>query len=148
MADQPPAQQSLPERPKDDAAAATSAATAALKKLAKEKEKAEKAAKRAAEEAARKKESEANDVSADSYGELPMIRQSTGVTHSRLEALKEKYDGQDFEEGRGPEVVFRAAVENARNQSAKLSFLVFGQGHATIQAVVAASETLSRQMVK
>lgn len=45
-------------------------------------------------------------------------------------------------------VVFRAVVENARNQSAKLSFLVFRQGLNTIQAVVAASDSLSRQMVK
>ena len=48
----------------------------------------------------------------------------------------------------GKEVTFRAIVENARNQSAKLSFLVFRQGFSTMQAVVASSEKLSRQMVK
>lgn len=148
----------IPERPKEDATTAAAAAPgeegekgpskSALKKLAKEKEKAEKAAKRAAEEAARKKESEANDVSAEDYGELPLVRTSTGVRHARLTDLAEKYESASFEEGNGPEVVFRATVENARNQSAKLSFLVFGQGPTNIQAVVAASEKLSRQMVK
>ena len=48
----------------------------------------------------------------------------------------------------GPLVVFRAVVENAREQSAKLGFLVLGHRLNTIQAVVAASPTLSRQMVK
>lgn len=48
----------------------------------------------------------------------------------------------------GPHIVFRATVENARSQSAKLAFLVFKRGIATIQAVVAASDDLSRQMVK
>ena len=52
------------------------------------------------------------------------------------------------EDAAGKEVVFRASVENARVQSAKLAFLVFRQGLSTIQAVVAASEALSRQMVK
>ena len=48
----------------------------------------------------------------------------------------------------GPHITFTATVVNARSQSAKLAFLVFGDGTATIQAVVAASEELSRQMVK
>lgn len=53
-----------------------------------------------------------------------------------------------MDESGGPEVVFRAIVENARNQSAKLSFLLLGQGVNNIQAVVAESPSLSRQMVK
>lgn len=139
----------LPERPKEGEEADKGPSKAALKKLAKEKEKAEKAAKRAEEEAARKKESEASDVSKADYGELPMVRESTGVTHVKLVDLAEKYDGRDeVNEGERPSVVFRATVENARNQSAKLSFLVFGQGPNTIQAVIAASDTVSRQMVK
>lgn len=44
--------------------------------------------------------------------------------------------------------MFRAVVENAREQSAKLTFLVFGHRLSTIQAVVAASGSTSRQMVK
>lgn len=155
--DKPESTTVLPERPKDAPAAEGGAGAdgaekgpskSALKKAAKEKEKAEKAAKRAAEEAARKKESEANDVSSADYGELPLVRQSSGVTHEKLVGLKEQWDTKEIKEGEGPSVVFRATVENARNQSAKLSFLVFGQQGETIQAVVAASDTLSRQMVK
>lgn len=140
----------LPERPKEGGEEAEKGPSkAALKKLAKEKEKAEKAAKRAEEEAARKKEAEANDVSKGDYGELPMVRESTGVAHAKLLDLQEKYDGkEEVNEGDRPNVVFRATVENARNQSAKLSFLVFGQGPHTIQAVIAASDAVSRQMVK
>jgi len=58
-------------------------------------------------------------------------------------------DTSSFDDGAdAPQVVFRAIVENAREQSAKLSFLVLGHRLSTIQAVVAASDTLSRQMVK
>jgi aspartyl-tRNA synthetase len=62
------------------------------------------------------------------------------ISLTQLAETKEDVDGK--------EVTFRATVENARNQSAKLSFLVFRQGLSTIQAVVAGSETLSKQMVK
>ena len=109
---------------------------------------AEKAAKRQAAEEAQKKEAEANDISKDDYGELPMIGsqpytpRAEKATRILLEALSRSGDAS------GEEVVFRGIVENARNQSAKLSFLVFRQGLSTIQAVVAASDTLSRQMVK
>lgn len=48
----------------------------------------------------------------------------------------------------GTEVAVRCRVTNARSQSAKLAFLNLRDGHDSIQAVVAASETLSRQMVK
>jgi len=66
-----------------------------------------------------------------------------------LAELSEQYnETTHMEEEGGPHVVFRAVVENARNQSAKLSFLLLGQGLQTIQAVVAESGTLSRQMVK
>nr|POE89969.1 aspartate--trna ligase, cytoplasmic [Quercus suber] len=151
--------QTLPERPKDDAAAGAEGEKGpsknALKKAAKEKEKAEKAAKRKAEEDAKKKESEANDVSAEDYGEPPMLGSqpytppAEKVPRVSLAALAEQYnDTSPADDAGGPEVVFRAVVENARNQSAKLAFLVFRQGFATIQAVVAASEVLSRQMVK
>lgn len=144
MADQA---QEIPERPKGEGEGEKKGPSKnELKKLAKEKEKAEKAAKRAAEEEARKKEQEANDVSKEDYGQLPLVRKSTGVKHEKLIDLAKKYENESFE--KGPEVVFRATVENARNQSAKLSFLVFGQQSNTIQAVVAASDTLSRQMVK
>jgi aspartyl/asparaginyl-tRNA synthetase len=48
----------------------------------------------------------------------------------------------------GTEVATRTRVTNARSQSAKLAFLNLRDGHESIQAVVAVSDTLSRQMVK
>ena len=53
-----------------------------------------------------------------------------------------------MEEAGGPHVVLNADVANARSQSASLAFLVLQHGYETIQAVVAKSETLSKQMVK
>jgi aspartyl-tRNA synthetase len=143
----------IPERPKDAAAdddgEKKGPSKSELKKLAKQKEKEEKAAKRAAEEAAKKKADEASDVSKGHYGELPLVRESTGVKHEKLSALAAQYDAAESSQDTSlPNVVFRATVANARNQSAKLSFLVFSQGPNTIQAVVAASDNLSRQMVK
>ncbi|EME38968.1 aspartyl-tRNA synthetase-like protein [Dothistroma septosporum NZE10] len=148
----------LPERPKEVGEQPTEGGEKKgpskneLKKMAKEKEKAEKAAKRAAEEEAKKKADEASDVSKDDYGQLPYVRASAGVTHDTLAELAEQHGGKEFEEDKRPNVVFRATVANARNQSAKLSFLNFKQHpnriSDTIQAVVAASDTLSRQMVK
>ncbi len=126
----------------------------ALKKAAKEKEKAEKAAKRKAAEDAQKKEAEANDVSADDYSELPMVGSqiytppAASTPWVDLAEIAQTYSADTETGGVGTSIVFRASVENARNQSAKLSFLVFRQGADTIQAVVAASDTLSRQMVK
>lgn len=115
------------------------------------KNQAEKAAKRKAEEDARKQEADANDVSKQDYGELPVLSNAapTGAPRVRLADLAEQYkDAPPMEEEGGPQVIFRAVVENARNQSAKLSFLMLGQGLSTIQAVVAESKDLSRQMVK
>ncbi|KAI4734155.1 aspartyl-tRNA synthetase [Aureobasidium sp. EXF-12298] len=161
MADQ--TAQSIPERPKDtpaDEAGAVAPAEgekgpskSALKKAAKEKEKAEKAAKRKAAEEAQKKEQDVNDVSSEDYGELPMIGSQeykpTGVKRVTLAQIADKYsETTPIDEAGGAEVCFRAVVENARNQSAKLSFLVFRETLNTIQAVVAASDSLSRQMVK
>ena len=105
---------------------------------------AEKAAKRKAAEEAQKQQSEANDVSSEDYGELPMMQPYMAQEPKRTGLAQ--LAGQD--DAAGKEVVFRVRVENARVQSAKLAFLVFSQGLSTIQAVVAASETLSRQMVK
>ncbi|KAK5722254.1 hypothetical protein LTR17_014260 [Elasticomyces elasticus] len=128
----------------------------ALKKAAKEKEKAEKAAKRQAAEEAQKKESESNDISKNDYGELPMdgawpsaFPSKDEVPRVLLTDLEEYFgDASKMDVEGGPHIVFRASVENARSQSAKLAFLVFSRGGASIQAVVAASDDLSRQMVK
>ncbi|KAF1344672.1 hypothetical protein BDV97DRAFT_362191 [Delphinella strobiligena] len=155
--------QSIPERPKEQSATGESSTAPGeekkgpskneLKKLAKEKEKAEKAAKRKAAEDAQKKQQESEDVSKEDYGELPMLGSKpytpSGVTRVQLADIAEKYsETSSIDEAGGPEITFRAVVENARNQSAKLSFLVFKQGFNTIQSVVAASDKLSRQMVK
>lgn len=147
----------IAERPKEAAAAPTATGDASaekkgpskneLKKMAKEKEKAEKAAKRAAEEEARKKAEDANDVSKADYGQLPLVRKPSGAKHEKLAKLAETHEN-NITEGNEPAVIFRATVQNARNQSAKLSFLQFGQGPNTIQAVVAGSEKISKQMVK
>ncbi|KAF2861457.1 aspartyl-tRNA synthetase [Piedraia hortae CBS 480.64] len=112
----------------------------ALKKAQKEKEKAEKAAKRAAEEAERKRAAEANDASKADYGELGVLDDPNipeGVPIKSLPELKDEGD-----------VIFQAQVDNARSQSANLAFVIFKDQGETLQAVVAKSETISKQMVK
>jgi aspartyl/asparaginyl-tRNA synthetase len=115
----------------------------ALKKLAKDKEKAQKAAARAAQEAEVKKAAE-NDTAKENYGVLPLNQSKDKDTMERikLSALTLGHDGSA--------VVFRANVENARVQSAKLAFLVLRQGFNTIQCVVGTNPegTVSRQMTK
>ncbi|KAK4994881.1 hypothetical protein LTR66_005180 [Elasticomyces elasticus] len=149
--DQPPA--SLPSRPKELAEEAAAPSKNALKKAAKDKEKAEKAAKRKAAEDAQRKESEASDISSDDYGHVPLVGLPSStpaeVPWVRLSEIASEFtDTTPMDESGGPHVIFQAVAENARVQSAKLAFLVFRQGQDTIQAVVAASDTLSRQMVK
>ena len=82
---------------------------------------------------------------------------STGTKRLNLAAIAAQYSPNDStdpvtspptDSSDGGDIAFRAVVENARVQSAKLAFLVLRQGLASIQAVVAASDTLSRQMVK
>lgn len=96
----------------------------------------------------------AADVSANDYGDLPLIGSADyhppGDNRTTLDAISAAYtENTAFaEDAGGPHVAFRAVVENAREQSAKLTFLVLGHGLHTIQAVVAASESTSRQMVK
>lgn len=126
----------------------------ALKKLQKDKEKAEKAAKRAEADAQQKQQSQGEDVSKNDYGDFPANSQPVskdwfGEKRTSLKEIAEQYKDTTFsEEEGGPLAVFRAVVENARGQSAKLAFLVLGNKGRNIQAVVAASDTLSRQQVK
>ncbi|KAK5114672.1 hypothetical protein LTR62_002245 [Meristemomyces frigidus] len=149
----------LTEPPTEDAAEGDGEkgpSKSALKKAAKDKEKAEKAAKRKAAEDAQKKEQEANDISKNDYGDLDVdgawpadFPSEDHVPYVELGDLEEYFnDTTKMDAPGGPHITFRARVENARSQSAKLAFLVFKKGNATIQAVVAASEELSRQMVK
>jgi aspartyl/asparaginyl-tRNA synthetase len=78
-----------------------------------------------------------------SYGDLPLCGSTdfkpTGATRTNLANATENED---------KEITFRCWVENARVQSAKLAFLNLRQNLDTVQAVVAASEKLSKQMVK
>ncbi|ORY09190.1 aspartyl-tRNA synthetase [Clohesyomyces aquaticus] len=118
----------------------------ALKKAQKEKEKAEKKAAAKARELAERQKKEADDaadVSVDSYGELPLIGSKDFKPTG-----KPRVDLADIEKLEDTEITFRCWVENARVQSAKLAFLNLRQGLNTVQAVVAASDKLSKQMVK
>ncbi|KAF1964677.1 aspartyl-tRNA synthetase [Bimuria novae-zelandiae CBS 107.79] len=118
----------------------------ALKKAQKEKEKAEKKAAAKARELAERQKKEAadsEDISKDNYGELPL----TGSKDFKP-TNTDRVDLSTIAEHEGKEVTFRCWVENARSQSAKLAFLNLRQGSNTVQAVVAASDKLSKQMVK
>jgi aspartyl/asparaginyl-tRNA synthetase len=110
------------------------------------RQQAEKKAAAKARELAERTKKEADDgadVSAGSYGDLPLCGsvefKPTGTPRSKL------IDAANNED---KEITFRCWVENARIQSAKLAFLNLRQGLDTVQAVVAASEKLSKQMVK
>lgn len=168
---------SLAERPKESEDGDKGPSKNALKKAAKDKEKAgtqsllqsnytitnsyvrctEKVAARKAAEDKQKADAVASDVSTEDYGDLPVTglaapSQSAASSRNTLEEIASRFpsnkpDALTSAPG-GPLVVFRAVVENAREQSAKLGFLVLGHRLNTIQAVVAASDTLSRQMVK
>ncbi|KAK7189576.1 hypothetical protein DPSP01_001570 [Paraphaeosphaeria sporulosa] len=118
----------------------------ALKKAQKEKEKAEKKAAAKARELAerqKKEAADAEDVSKEDYGELPLTGSKdfkpTGATRVELSTIPEH---------EGNEITFRCWVENARVQSAKLAFINLRQGLNTVQSVIAASDKISKQMVK
>ncbi|KAL1971059.1 hypothetical protein VTN77DRAFT_10 [Rasamsonia byssochlamydoides] len=144
----------LPHRPKPEetpeaGAQAAPAATGegapaapsknALKKAAKEKAKAEKAAQRAAQQQAQQQAAqEAVDTAKGLYGRLPDSEDLAPVTNF----------SQLSEEHYEKEVTVVARVDNARSQSAKLAFLMLRQQGQKVQAVIAAAEPISRQMVK
>jgi aspartyl/asparaginyl-tRNA synthetase len=91
----------------------------------------------------KKEAADGEDVSKDVYGELPLCGSKefkpSGTQRTDLSTIADAED---------TEITFRCWVENARVQSAKLAFLNLRQGLSTVQAVVAASEKLSKQMVK
>jgi aspartyl/asparaginyl-tRNA synthetase len=139
----------LPHHPKPEEAQSTADAAApeggaapsknALKKAAKEKAKAEKAAQRAAQEkAAAAAASQAPDTAKDLYGTLPDSADIADIV-DLAKLSEEHYD---------KEVTVVARADNVRAQSAKLSFLMLRQQGKKVQAVVAAAEPISRQMVK
>ena len=115
-----------------------SASKNAAKKAAKEKAKAEKAAQRAAQEQAQKASTETEDTAKHLYGPIP-------ETEDVVPATKFSELSEGFLE---KEVTLVARVDNARVQSAKLAFLMLRQQGQKVQAVIAAKEPISRQMVK
>ncbi|KAE8148721.1 aspartyl-tRNA synthetase [Aspergillus avenaceus] len=124
--------------PADGAEQTKSASKSAAKKAAKEKAKAEKAAARAAQEKAQAAAADANDTAKDLYGKIP---ESEDV----LPTTKLTDINDDLYE---KEITLVARVDNARVQSAKLAFLMLRQQGKKIQAVIAAAEPISRQMIK
>lgn len=145
------AESDLPHRPKPEETPEAPAAPAAeggapplsknaLKKAAKEKAKAEKAAQRAAQEKAQAAAAAANavDTARDLYGRIPESEELQPVTNFK-QLSEDHYE---------KEVTVIARVDNARVQSAKLAFLMLRQQGIKVQAVVAAQEPISRQMVK
>lgn len=135
----------IPERPKDGSVeGATESAgpsKSALKKAAKEAEKAAKkaaAAKKVEEQKAAQAAGSGEDHAKDRYGDIPKEEQEVDITH--IKALNESNVDK--------EVTIITRVHNSRSQSAKLAFLMLRQQGKTIQAVIAANDVVSRQMVK
>ncbi|KAE8350804.1 aspartyl-tRNA synthetase [Aspergillus coremiiformis] len=124
--------------PAEGAEQSKSASKNAAKKAAKEKAKAEKAAARAAQEKAQAAAAEANDTAKDLYGKIPESEDVLPTTNFNdiTDDLYEK------------EITVVARVDNARVQSAKLAFLMLRQQGKKVQAVIAAAEPISRQMIK
>ncbi|EYE98116.1 putative aspartyl-tRNA synthetase Dps1 [Aspergillus ruber CBS 135680] len=110
----------------------------AAKKAAKEKAKAEKAAQRAAQEQAQKAATQTEDTATHLYGPIPETEDV--IPSTRFSELSEEHHDK--------EVTIVARVDNARVQSAKLAFLMLRQQGQKVQAVIAAKEPISRQMVK
>lgn len=110
----------------------------ALKKLAKDKAKAEKAAQRAAQEQAQTAAADANDTAKDLYGPIPETEDV--LPNTQLSKINDEHYEQ--------EITVVARVDNARVQSAKLAFLMLRQQGLKVQAVIAAAEPISRQMIK
>ncbi|RVX73222.1 hypothetical protein B0A52_02350 [Exophiala mesophila] len=131
----------LPVREKDTAEAPAEAGPSknALKKAQKEAEKAAKkaAAKKADEEKRAAQQSQAaEDTAKGLYGPLP----EDDIREIHLKKLGEEHIDK--------EVTIITRIHNSRSQSAKLAFLMLRQQGRTIQAVVAAGDVVSRQMVK
>ena len=126
------------DQPAEGAEQTKSASKNAAKKAAKEKAKAEKAAARAAQEKAQAAAADANDTAKDLYGPLPESEDVLPAT--RFTEINDDY----YEK----EVTLVARVDNARVQSAKLAFLMLRQQGLKLQAVIAAAEPISRQMIK
>ncbi|PWY96583.1 aspartyl-tRNA synthetase [Aspergillus sclerotioniger CBS 115572] len=138
IADNPEETPAAAAAPAEGAEASKSASKSAAKKAAKEKAKAEKAAARAAQEKAQAAAAEANDTAKDLYGKLPETEDVLPAT--RFSDITDEHYEQ--------EITVVARVDNARVQSAKLAFLMLRQQGQKVQAVIALTEPISRQMIK
>ena len=121
----------------------------ALKKLEKEREKerkkAEKAAQLAQEQAAREAADAANDTAKENYGKQPLMQSKkediTGIKRTKITELSSANDGE--------EVVFRARIHTARQQSASMCFFAFRQQDGIVQGLLKSNgDSISKQMVK
>ena len=136
----------LPNRPKPEEPTegskegeqSKSAAKNAAKKAAKEEAKAKKAAERAAQQSAQGSSHQTEDTAVGLYGPLP--EKEDVLPTIKFTELSEHLADTD--------VTVVARVDNARVQSAKLAFLMLRQMGQKVQAVIAAAEPISRQMVK
>lgn len=133
---------SLPVHAKDNPNTPSEGAPSknALKKAQKDAEKAAKkaAAKKADEEKRAAQQAQADEDNAkDKYGPLP-TDSNEEITH--LKSIGEEHADKVVN------VIVR--VHNSRGQSAKLAFLMLRQQGKTIQAVLAAGDEVSKQMVK
>ncbi|XP_065882326.1 aspartate--tRNA ligase, cytoplasmic-like [Dysidea avara] len=115
------------------------------KKGQKKQQKAEEKAKKKAETQARLEAEaasrDAQDISKDLYGFAPLIQsaEKTGRTWTRIGDLTLAKAGTT--------VLVRARLQTSRS-TGKQCFLVLRQQHFTVQAIVAVSSTISKQMVK
>jgi aspartyl-tRNA synthetase len=135
------AEASLPTHAKDNPNISAEGAPSknALKKAQKDAEKAAKKAAAKAKEAEQKAAQQAaadEDTAKEMYGDLPQGR----VTAKHLKNLSEEHVDQ--------EVTVITRIHNSRSQSAKLAFLMLRQQGKTLQAVIAAGNVVSKQMIK
>lgn len=137
----------LPNRPKPEETPESgpageeqskSASKSAAKKAAKEKAKADKAAQRSAQEQTQSTAQQTPDTAEGLYGPIPES-EDVVPTVNFPQLSEEHYE---------KEVTVVGRVDNARVQSAKLAFLMLRQQGQKVQAVIAAAEPISRQMVK
>lgn len=113
----------------------------ALKKMEKEKEKAKKKAERQAQLAEQADANATEDFSKDCYGNLPLnqSQQRTGKVWTRVNELTVKKVGEN--------ILVRGRLHTSRG-TGKQCFIILRDKQFSAQGICAASETVSKQMVK
>jgi len=113
----------------------------AMKKLEKEKKKAEAKAQREAKQAAEEAQVAADDFAKDRYGDAPLIQSQSKTDRVWLrvnDINKDKVEQR---------VLVRGRLHTSRG-AGKQCFIVVRQKQYSVQAIVSASETVSKPMVK